>query len=112
MLKIAPWQELSEALLIAAAAGTVNVAVAPAATLKLSPVLSVNVTPVEALQAAPLSEVTTAAACSVTEVTLTGNWFGFVTLTLTSLVAPGYKSALVEAEASLSVSADAVAAFA
>jgi hypothetical protein len=42
----------------------------------------------------------------------TGKGFGFVTFSLTAPVEPGYRSALVEAVASESVSADDEPAFA
>ena len=51
IVKIAPWQALSEALLIAAAPVSVNVAAPLAGTLSVRPVWLTNVTPVDALHA-------------------------------------------------------------
>src|SRR6266498_496040 len=89
IVKTAPWQESSEALLMLTAPESVNVEVAPAARSSVSPVWSVKVTPVAALQAGPLSEVIELTACFATEVIRTGNEFGFVTLTFTALAPPG-----------------------
>src|SRR5689334_16994013 len=98
--KTAPWQVLSEAFVIETAFASVKVAVAPAATSSVWPVWSVNVTPVEALHAAPLSDVIVPAACLVTDVIRTGKLLPFVTLSLTEPVAPGKRSAVVDALAS------------
>jgi hypothetical protein len=65
--------------------------------------------PVAALQAAPLSDVIVP--FPETAVILTGNGFGFETFSFTEPEAPGYRSAVVEALASLKVTAEAVAAF-
>src|SRR4029453_12257358 len=88
IVNTAPWQELSEALLMLIAFASVRVVVAPAATSTAGPVWCLNFTPVEASQAAPLSEVI-AEACFATEVIRTGNGFGFVTFSFTDPVAPG-----------------------
>src|SRR5262245_58190912 len=105
----APWHVLSDELVIETAPGSVNVADALAPTSRLRPLWFVNVTPVEALHAAPLSDVI-APACFVTAVTRTGKLLLFVTASLTEPVAPGYRSAVVDALASPITSAEAVPA--
>lgn len=86
---MAPWHELSDALVIETAPDTVKVVVAPAARSRVSPVWSAKAAPVAALQAAPLSEVMPAAGCFVTVVIRTGKGFGLVTRIFAVPVAPG-----------------------
>jgi hypothetical protein len=97
-VKTAPWQELSDALLIDTELGTVNVVVAPASTSRASPVWLAKVTPVEASHGAPLSEVIVP--LPDTAVIRTGDEFPFVTRSFSGAVAPGYSAALVKAVAS------------
>ena len=108
--KTAPWHELTELVDMETAPPSENTVVAPAASASERPVWSARVTPWPALQAAPESLVI--APLPVTAVIWTGNAFGLVTLTLSAPLPPGYRSPVVDALASLSVTAPAVAAFA
>jgi len=68
--KTAPWQLLSDALVIETAPGSVNTASVFAATSSVKFVWLAKLTPVEALQAAPAFDVIVPV--PVTEVTRTG----------------------------------------
>lgn len=88
MVNFAVWHVLSDAVLIEAALGRVMVLVSPAVSASLRPVAFVKVTPVPPVVHAGISDVT--APPPLTAVTFTGKVLGFVTLTLTSAVPPGY----------------------
>src|SRR4249919_523589 len=109
MVKTAPWQALSDALLIAAAPVSVNEAAPPAGTLNVRPVWLTNVTPVDALHAGTV-EVT--APLPVTVATVTGYGLGLLILMKTSPVPLGNRVAVVVADTSTVVRACAVPALA
>ncbi len=106
----APWHELTELVDMETAPASENTVVAPAASASERPVWVENATPWPASQAAPASLVIVPLA--LTAVICTGNAFGFVTFTLSAPLPPGQRSPVVEALASLSVIALAVAALA